>query len=47
VSVGDAIAWSIETTQNTMRYDMLGVAITAQIVWWVVGPTIREALGWD
>jgi len=43
----DALAWGVETTQQTNRYGMVGLAITAQMVWWLVGPAIREALGWD
>jgi len=47
VSVGDAIAWAIEAGSTGMRADMVGIAITAQMIWWLVGPVVREALGWD
>lgn len=47
MSVGDAIAWAIDAASTGMRADMVGIGITAQMVWWLFGPAIREALGWD
>lgn len=42
MSVGDAIAWAIEAGSTGMRADMLGWAITAQVVWWGVRAFFAE-----
>lgn len=42
MSVGDAVAWAIDAASAGMRADMLGWAITAQIVWWVARAFFAE-----